>query len=669
MEARDPLAGRQDPHATGPAEGDAIRIRALRGGWRAALIAASGLTIFLCINQQFALRFFVGFTPLNTEYYYGLVLVMLPFVFLIFPGTARAPLDRVPWTDAALFALTAADASYLMLHIRKAAELGWEFGGAPADVVWAGYLMWVLLMEGLRRTGGWGLLLSVLPFTFYPVFADADWLGPLKGTQSTLPQASAYHMLSSESLLGIPLQAFAETVIGFLVFGTALMMSGAGKFFINLAFALCGTFRGGAAKVCIFASGLLGMMSGSVVSNVLTAGTMTIPAMKKTGFRASYAGAIEACASTGAVLAPPVMGATAFVMAQFLNVSYAEVALAATIPAALYYFGLFMQVDAYAARHGLKGIAREELPKLGETVKEGWYYVFVIALLIFMMLVMKRESHAPFYATLLLLVLNQLFNREKWGWGTAARFLEVNGRTFAELVGILAGCGLLIGAFSLTGVISSLANDLLRIAGNNALLLLAMTALTSLVLGLGLTTACYIFLAILVGPALEKAGLNKMAVHMFVFYWGMLSAITPPVAIASFAAAGIAGAPPMQTGWESMRVGSIIYFIPFFFVMNPAFVLQGTWTEALYLTVTAGFGVIFICGGLQGYQMLVGDLRASGAMEWPLRILLIASGLVLATPGGGILPLGNLEMELLALAFLAPTVALAFWCTRRRATP
>jgi len=445
------------------------------------------------------------------------------------------------------------------------------------------------------------------------------------------------------------------------------MMTGAGKFFINIAFAMCGTFRGGAAKVCVFASGLLGTVGGSIVSNVLTAGTMTIPAMKKTGFRASYAGAIEACASTGAVLAPPVMGATAFVMAQFLNVSYAEVALAAAIPAALYYFGLFMQVDSYAARHGLKGIAREELPKFGDTVKEGWYYVFVIALLIFMMLVMKRESHAPFYATVLLLVLNQLFNREKWGWGTVAKFLEVNGRTFAELVGILAGCGLLIGAFSLTGVISSLANDLLRIAGNNALLLLAMTALTSLVLGLGLTTtACYIFLAILVGPALEKAGLNKMAVHMFVFYWGMLSAITPPVAIASFAAAGIAGAPPMQTGWESMRVGSIIYFIPFFFVMNPAFVLQGPWTEALYLTVTAGIGVIFICGGLQGYQMFVGDLRASGAMEWPLRVLLIVGGLVLATPGGGIMPLSNMQMELLASAMLAPTLALALWLVRWR---
>jgi len=648
-------------------EADAIRVRTLRGGWRWALAGAAAFTIFLCVNQQFVLRFFVGFTPLNTEYYYALVLVMLPFVFVIFPGGRRAPVDRVPWTDALLFLITATTTFVLLLNIRKAAELGWEFGGAPDRIVWAGYLIWALLMEGLRRTGGLSLMLSVLPFTLYPLFADSAWLGPLKGAQSTPAQASAYHALSSESVLGIPLQAFAETVIGFLVFGTALMMTGAGKFFINLSFALCGTFRGGAAKVCIFASALLGMMSGSIVANVLTAGTMTIPVMKRTGFTASYAAAIEACASTGAVLAPPVMGATAFVMAQFLNVSYAEVALAAALPAALYYFGLFMQVDAYAARHGLKGLPREELPSLWQTVKEGWYYLAVIALLIYMLLIMKRESHAPFFATVLLLVLNQLFNRERWSWGTVMRFLEMNGRTFVELVGILAGCGLLIGAFSLTGVISSLANDMLTLAAGSALLLLAMAAVTSLVLGLGLTTtACYIFLAILVGPALEKAGLNKMAVHMFIFYWGMLSSITPPVAIASFAAAGIAGAPPMKTAWESMTVGSIIYFIPFFFVLNPAFVLQGSLWEAAYLSACTAAGAIFICAGLQGWQLGIGDLARAGGYEWLLRLALVLGGIVLAAPGGGILPIGHLAMAAAAAVLLIPALLAAAWSVRGR---
>ena len=731
-----------DPHHAAPAEAETMRVRTLTGVWRWTLIVATAVTIFLCINQQFALRFFIGFTQLNTEYFYLLIFCMLPFTFLIFPGSPKASVTRIPWYDVAIFAATAAASLYLMLHIREAAELGWEFGDPPQSIIWAGYVMWIVLLEALRRTGGWSLMLCVLPFTVYPMFAGASWLGPLKGNQSTLDQTTAYHVLSTESLLGIPIQAFADVVIGFLVFGTALMMTGAGKFFINLAFALCGTFRGGAAKVGIFASGLLGMMSGSIVSNVLTAGTMTIPTMKRTGFSASYAGAIEACASTGAVLAPPVMGATAFVMAQFIGSTYAEVALAAVIPALLYYAGLFMQVDSYAARHGLKGLDRRELPSLSQTFREGWYYAFVVVVLIVMLLYFKRESHAPFYATALLLVLNQweqpgkwrpintvallvaiaatvvmtmrgeayakaialpagspglfdvwmnavllpllggmlllvvlneLGGEKRWGLSRYIKFIEANGRTFVELVGILAGCGLLIGAFSLTGVISSLANDLLSLAGSNALLLLVMCAITSLILGLGLTTtACYIFLAILVGPALEKLGLNKMAVHMFIFYWGMLSSITPPVAIASFAAAGIAGAPAMKTGWESMWVGSIIYFIPFFFVVNPALVLQAAapgesvpYFEAIYLCITALIGTAFICGGIQGYQAGIGDLRRAGFLEWPLRVLLIIGGLVLATPGGPIIGLSNAMMELLALIILVPTLLAALFLVRR----
>jgi TRAP transporter 4TM/12TM fusion protein len=661
-----------DPH-TAPQEAEVTRVRRLTGVWRWLLIVFTAATIILCINQQFNLRFFVDYTQLNTEYFYLLIVLMLPFTFIIFPGSEAATLDRIPWYDVALFVVTVASGIYLMLNIRSSAELGWEFAGAPQPVIWAGIVMWIVLMEALRRTGGWSLLLSVMPFTVYPLFADATWLGPLRGVQSTVEQATAYHVLSTESLLGIPIQAFADTVIGFLVFGIALMMTGAGKFFINLAFAFCGTFRGGAAKVGIFASALLGMMSGSIVSNVLTAGTMTIPTMKKTGFAPSYAAAIEACASTGAVLAPPVMGATAFVIAQFLGIGYVDVAIAAIIPAMLYYFGLFMQVDSYAARRGLKGLDRQELPSLRETLRTGWYYAFVIALLIVMLLYFKRESHAPFYATALLLVLNQLFNKDgRWGVQTVVNFLEANGRTFVELIGILAGCGLLIGAFSMTGVISSLATDMLRIAGNDVFMLLAMCAITSLILGLGLTTtACYIFLAVLIAPALEKLGLNRMAVHMFILYWGMLSSITPPVAIASFAAAGIAGAPAMRTGWESMWVGSIIYFIPFFFVMNPALVLQGNGIllEAAWLTVGALFGVLLICGGIQGYQAGIGDARHAGWLEWPIRILLVVGGIIFAMPGGGIAPFSQWHKTLLGVAIAAPTLALLWFFVKRAGQP
>src|SRR3954471_334339 len=250
----------EDPHAGigNLQEAEVTRVRVLRGGWRWALVVATAATILLCVNQQFSLRFFVDYTQLNTEYFYLLIALMLPFTFLIFPGSDKASLDRIPWYDLLLFAATFGAAIWLMLNIRKAAQFGWEFEGAPSNVVAAGLVMWFVLMEALRRTGGWSLLLSVLPFTLYPLFADSSWLVAFRGTQSTLSQTTSYHMLSGESLLGIPIQAFADTVIGFLVFGTALMMTGAGKFFINIAFAMCGTYRGGAAKVCVFASGLLG---------------------------------------------------------------------------------------------------------------------------------------------------------------------------------------------------------------------------------------------------------------------------------------------------------------------------------------------------------------------------------------------------------------------------
>src|SRR5256714_3854555 len=356
----------EDPHAGigNLQEAEVTRVRTLGGGWRWAVVVATAATILLCINQQFSLRFFIGYTQLNTEYFYLLIALMLPFTFLIFPGTETAPLDRIPWYDLLLFVATFAASIWLMLNVRRAAQFGWESDGAPQNVIAAGLVMWFVLMEALRRTGGWSLLLSVLPFTVYPLFAEASWLGPFRGSQLTLDQTTAYHVLSGESLLGIPIQAFPDTVIGFLVFGTALMMTGAGKFFIHIAFALCGTFRGGAAKVCIFASGLLGMMSGSIISNVLTAGTMTIPVMKKSGFRASYAAAIEACASTGAVLAPPVMGATAFVIAQFLNVSYAEVAVVAGAPPAVCYMGAMLFFVPPAARHGLHGVWRAAAAQL-----------------------------------------------------------------------------------------------------------------------------------------------------------------------------------------------------------------------------------------------------------------------------------------------------------------
>jgi len=656
-------------HVTAEAEG--VRLRELSGIAKWVLIAATVLSVLVCVNQLFSFNFLVGAVMLDNQYFYLLIALLLPLTFVLFPAELGAPpRTHVPWYDTGLALVTLGACLYFVAIGRAAAGGGWEYGasaGAPKHVVWMSYLLWALVTEALRRTGGWGLMLSVNACALYPVVADLV-PGPISGLASSLPDTAVYHMLSSESLLGVAIKAFAELVIGFLIFGVALQYTGAGPFFINFAFSLLGGVRGGAAKVAIFASGLLGSMSGSVVSNVLTAGTMTIPAMKRTGFPASTAASIEACASTGAVLMPPVMGATAFVMASFLNVPYSQVALAAALPSIFYYFGLFMQIDSYAARHGLKGLDRSELPKLGQVLKEGWYYLFVVALLVWMLLVLKRESHAPFYATALLIAINQVLGKQhRWGWRELLVFIAASGKLFAELVAILAGVGLLIGAFSLTGLTGTLTNDLVYLAGNNVLVLLVMGAITSFILGLGMTTtACYIFLAVLLAPGLVKQGLDPMAVHMFMLYWGMLSFITPPVALASFAAAGIAGSPPMKTSWESMYVGSIIYFIPFFFVLDKALLLDGDWLHIVEVAISMTIGVIAICGGLQGYLLAVGDLRRAGLLEWPIRLALIAGGMALATPSLTTVGVSQATLNAWALGLTLPALGLALVLVRFR---
>ncbi|WP_331280684.1 TRAP transporter permease [Halomonas sp. BC04] len=400
-----------------------------------------------------------------------------------------------------------------------------------------------------------------------------------------------------------------------------------------------------------------------MISNVLTTGVLSIPAMRRIGMGRSFSGGVEACASTGGVLMPPVMGATAFVMAMFLDVPYSAVALAAVIPSILYFLGLFIQIDAYAARHDIKGLPAAELPSLWQTLKEGWYFIFVFALLVWMLLVMQREAVAPFYATALLLVLNQFSRHNRWGFKDIGEALSSAAKLFAELIAILAGVGMLVGALSMTGLSGTIANDFIHIAGGSVPLLLLMGALTSFVLGIGMTvTAAYIFLAVALAPALiQGGGLDPMAVHMFILYWGMLSFITPPVALGAFAAATVAGARPMATGLQAMRLGSVIYFIPFLFVLNPALIMQGEPLQIGLVFVQALVGIVLFASAMQGYLMGVGRLGVGAIHETVVRGLVLAAGLLFALPGGGMVPLSQLELFVFALAALVPAVLLARW--------
>ena len=648
-----------ETHNIEPSKENVSGIRRLSGGWPWVPRVATLVLTLLTIDYLFNLQLINIVTKVESQFFYVVVALMLPLVFLLWPMSRHASRNKVPWYDIILFLAASVICGFFVYNAETILDYGWEYA-APQYAVVFSFLFWVTVIEAIRRAGGLPIAMIVGVASLYPIFADR-LPGPIQGFPSAPDQTAIYMAMSREGIMGVPLQAFANIVIGFLLFGVALQKTGGGRFFINLAFALLGHVRGGPAKVAVFSSGLMGSMSGSVITNVMTTGVMSIPAMRRVGFSRSYAAGVEACASTSGVLMPPVMGATAFIMAAFLNIPYGTIALAAVVPSILYFLGLFIQIDAYAARNKLQGLPASELPSLRQTLKEGWYFIFVFALLIWMLFFLRREATAPFFATVLLLVINQVLPYQRWKWQDVKDFFAESGKLFAELIAILTGVGLLVGALSVTGLSGTIANDLIYLAGGNTLVLLLMGALTSFVLGIGMTvTAAYIFLAVALAPALiNGGGMDPLAVHLFILYWGMLSFITPPVALGAFAAATVAGSNAMKTGVEAMRLGSVIYFIPFLFVLNPALIFQGTWSEILLVIVQALIGVTLIASAMQGWLIGVGSLAASKLLQWPIRLGLIAGGMILAIPGGGPVPLTNLELSLISAALIIPAVIAA----------
>jgi TRAP transporter 4TM/12TM fusion protein len=621
-------AAAKDSHHATAMMPEELETRALTGAARALFVVAAIASVFLALNQTLNLQLFAGVVFIENRYLFLLAASLFPLIFIAYPAHASAV--HLPWYDWLLAATACGLLVWFALLAERSLSEGWEYN-APRTAKVLAFLLWVLILEALRRTSGWAMTIIVGLMSLYPVVAELI-PNPLKGSSQTLADTFAYHLASSESAFGIPMRAFAEIVVGFIVFGVALNHTGGGRFFNDVAFALVGRVRGGAAQVGIISSALQGSISGSVISNVISSGVVTIPAMKRTGFRADYAGAVEAVASTGAVLMPPVMGSTAFVMASFLGKSYGEIALAATIPALLFYVALVVQIDAYAARLGLTGMRESEIPKIGAVMREGWLYLPVFAVLVFLLVVLQNEAMAPFWATALLLAINQALPRHRLGWRELGAFAVAVARALAELAAILMAVGLIIGAMSVTGLAGTLANDLVYAAGGATLVLLVMGALTSFVFGMGMTvTACYIFLAIVLAPPLVKAGLDPLAVHLFIMYWGMVSFITPPVALATFAAAPLAGVSAMRIGVQSVRMGAALYVVPFCFVLNPALLFRGD-AATVTLSILAAFvGIAAAAAALQGYVFGIGRIPA-GLGGLAVRGLMIAGGLLLAIP-------------------------------------
>lgn len=642
------------------------RYRPLKGFWHWLVIAFGLIVSFLGVNLVFDWRFFVNYMLYDYVLYYLVLALLLSICFLSLPaksGLAGRWVRIAFWGDILLFLLSLGFGLYLSYHGLDVIQQAWQIV-APTTGLIAATILTFSLIEGVRRTSGNILGIFILIAALYPLVAE-HMPGILEGIGRPFDETMLFHMLSKDSAMGTLVHVYTRIVLGYVIFGIAIIGTGGGKFFLDLALSLVGATRGGTAKVAVFASALFGMVNGQPIVNVMTTGPVTIPAMKKAGFAPHFAGAVEACASTAGTFTPPIMGLSAFVMASFINREYADVALAAAIPAFLYYLVLYVQIDGYAVKHRLMGLSKAEQPSFIATLKYGWFYLPVLLTLIYVLFVLRLEGKAPYIATALMLALAQLRKDTRFTRQSLVRFLENNARTVMELFVIMAAVGMLLGSFSMTGLAAVFAREMLVLAGGNLPLLLILAMIASLIMGMGMTLiACYIFLALIIAPALVMAGINIMAAHLFILYAGMLSYITPPVALCAAPASAISGAPYMKVAMTAVRLGGAIYLLPFFFVLEPGLVLQADPLTIVLTSLTAGVGLFIIGSSFEGYMIGIGRLWATRGGHYTLwsyllRAAVIVTSLLIAIPGR--------VTDIVGVAASAGLLVTAFvWARRQR---
>jgi len=499
-----------------------------------------------------------------------------------------------------------------------------ELTERPLDGILLAAALCLLVLEGTRRMAGFSLVGFTIAGVLY-----ALWGHTLPGVFQARPveftRLLVYLGLDTNALLGTSLAIAIVVVIPFILMGQVLGRCGGGEFFTDLAMAWMGRYRGGTAKIAVVGSAFFGMISGSAVANVTAVGVVTIPLMKRAGFPPQIAAAIEAVGSTGGQLMPPVMGAAAFLMAEILQVPYREVMIAAIIPAFLYYLALFFQVDLEAAKRGIRGEHAERLPQTLEVLRDGWYFPLPFAVLIVALLEWNMQpEYAALLGTGVLIGCSLAFGYKGRRVPIKDMFLAIasTGTAVVDLVLICAVAGLFIGILNISGLAFGLTLQLLAITGESLAPLLLLTAVMAVLLGLGLpTVGVYVIMATLIAPALVKAGIAPMAAHMFLLYFGIMSMVTPPVALAAFAAANIAGADVDKTGWTATRIGWAAYLVPFLFVLSPPLLMQGGFLSIAGATLAAALGIWL------GTIGVVGHFNAPVAPA--TRGLLIAAGVAL----------------------------------------
>ena len=583
--------------------------------------AAALLAIALCliaIGMSAELPIWLGIAIYTEQ---ALALILGCALGILYVGLGRGPVGPI---------LAAVSVTASALLAWRYPELASDFYGLRFEAMAFGLVLLPLLIEGVRRRTGFGLVAVTLVFIVYALIADLV-PGTLRGRAMDFVGLFSFLTVDNMALFGLPLNISALVVVVFVLFGQLLLRAGGSDWFTDLATSMMGRSRGGSAKIAVMASALFGSISGSAVSNVASTGVITIPLMKKSGFDARSAGAFEAVASTGGQLMPPIMGAAAFLMAELLNTSYGEIILAALIPAFLFYVAVLIQADFESAKRGIAPVPRDQIKPIGQVLRQGWHFMLPFAVLIIALFEFNLSAaEAALLAVIVLFALGGFFDYEgrRLRLGDIIPALAETGKTSVEIVLVGAVAGLIIGILENTGLSFGLTFLLVKIGAGSLAPLLVLTAIICIILGMGMpTTGIYLLVAVLAVPPLVELGVEPIAAHMFVLYFGLMSMISPPVAIAAFTAAAISGARPIDTAMTSMRLGWAAFIVPFLFIKSPALLMQGDWIHILLDTTTAVAGIWLVSAALMGWLR-----KPLGPVA---RLVAITAGAALLIPPGG----------------------------------
>ena len=610
------------------------------------------ITATICILYSL-FHLYITFNPMPSLLQRSVhVGVGFALIFLIFPASKKSSRKRVAWYDWIWFLLSLSGMTYLIYEYQ---DIVTSRGGMAnsVDVIFS-IITVICVLEGSRRITGWILPILASIFLLYPFVSHLDFMPDRLLTRPyDMGDIFGQLFLKTEGLYSVAIGASVTFIFLFILFGAFLARSGMGQLFNDLALALAGDKKGGPAKVAVISSGFMGSINGSALSNVVSTGAFTIPLMKKVGYHKDFAGAVEASASVGGQILPPIMGASAFIMAETTGLPYSTIALAALLPAILYYLGVIAQVHFRAGRRDLKGMAKESLPQVKEVLKARGHMLLPIVFLIYLLIQNVPVGYAAAYTIGFTVVISMLRKETRMGFKDILGALEDGARQSLAVMAACAVVGIIIGVVSLTSFGTVMTSSIVTLGAGSLLLTLILTMLASMVLGMGLPSIpAYIITATMAAPALAGFDVPILAAHMFVFYFGVFANITPPVCLAAFAGAGISGGDPMKTGYLSLKLALAGFIVPFMFIYNPAMLMidpTGLAVTAkefplppvmdiVIAVVTSVVGVIGLSAALEGYF--------KGSMNSITRIILAIGALLLIYPGlitgliGGVIILG-----------------------------